>query len=80
MDNTLLKDIDGSLKNNRYSTRTEFIRDAIRKRLSDLEKEEVIRKLAEFKGALKGKARMSEKKAGDIAFRKIAKKHGINLD
>ena len=80
MDDKLLKDIDGSLEDNRYSTRTEFIRDAIRKKLGDLEKEEVIRKLAKFKGALKGKARMSEKKAGDLAFKKIAKKHGINLD
>ncbi|MDD5418130.1 MAG: ribbon-helix-helix domain-containing protein [Candidatus Nanoarchaeia archaeon] len=74
----LLKDIDGSIKNHRYSTRTEFIRDAIRSKLSNLEKEEAIRKLAGLKGTLTRKTRMDEEKAGELAFMQIAKK--LNLD
>jgi len=80
MEKELLNEIDNTLKNHRYSTRTEFIRDAIRVKLSDLEKEEVIKKLAELKGSLKGKAKMSDKEAGDIAIKKIFKKLNINLD
>ena len=39
MESELLKEIDSSLKKNKYSTRTEFIRDSIRRRLTDLEKQ-----------------------------------------
>ena len=80
MEQKLLHEIDSKLKNNRYATRTEFIRDAIRSKLSELEKEEVIKKLAKFKGSLKGKAKMSEEEAGEIAMRSIEKKFGIKLD
>lgn len=76
----LLKTIDNSLKRFNYSTRTEFIRDAIRDKLTELQKEEAIKRLAELKGSLKGKARMSEEEAGELAFRKIADKHGIKLN
>ena len=51
MEKKMLEDIDKNLKKNRYSTRTEFIRDAIRRRLTQQEKEEAIRKLeANFDG------------------------------
>ena len=80
MEKELLKDIDSSLKNHRYSTRTEFIRDAIRAKLSDLEKEEVIKRLTEFKGSLKGKSKMSEEEASKRASIAIAEKFGIKLD
>lgn len=55
MESELLKDIDNTLKKNKYSTRTEFIRDSIRRRLTDLEKEEAIKKLITMKGSLKSK-------------------------
>lgn len=80
LDNALLKAVDKNLKKNMYSTRTEFIRDAIRHKLTEQEKQEALKKLAALKGSLKGKARMSDEEAGEIAFRKIAKKHGIKLD
>lgn len=80
MEQKLLHEIDSKLKDNRYATRTEFIRDAVRSKLSELEKEEVIRKLVAFKGSLKRKAKMSDEEAGEIAFRGIAKKFGIKLD
>jgi metal-responsive CopG/Arc/MetJ family transcriptional regulator len=80
MEETLLNDIDSSIKGHRYSTRTEFIRDAIRSKLNELEKEDAIRKLAALKGSLKGKFKMSEEEAGRLAELKIAKKLGISLD
>ncbi len=80
MEKGLLHYIDKILKANRYSTRTEFIRDAIRSKLTDLEKEEAIRKLTEFKGSLKGKAKMSGEKARELAGKEIAEKFGIRLD
>jgi len=79
MEGVLLQEIDTKIKSHRYSTRTEFIRDAIRDKLSDLEKEEVIKKLAEFKGSLRGKAKMSEEKAGELAVKELAKKLNVNL-
>lgn len=78
MEDKMLQDIDKTLKKNRYSTRTEFIREAIRTKLTALEKEEVIRKLAALKGSLK--PIRSEKEAGELAIKKIAKKLNVNLD
>jgi metal-responsive CopG/Arc/MetJ family transcriptional regulator len=76
----LLNTIDNSLEKFNYSTRTEFIRDAIRTKLTELEKEEAIRKLTGLKGSLKGKARMSEEEARKQAGREMAAKFGIKLD
>ena len=42
METKLIKDIDRAMKRHRYSTRTEFIRDAIRNKLGALGKEEAI--------------------------------------
>lgn len=80
MEKNLLEEMDDRLKTNRYSTRTEFIRDAIREKLDLLEKKEIIRKLAAFKGKLKGKSRMSAEKARELAAREIAEGLGIELD
>lgn len=80
MEGNLLNEIDKYIKRFRYSTRTEFIREAIRNKLYDIEAEIAIRKLAKLKGSLKGKARMSEEEAGELASRRIAKRLGIKLD
>lgn len=96
MEESLLEEIDSTLAKHRYSTRTEFIRDAIRGKLTTLEKEEAIRKLTAYKGFLKGKARMSEEQAkkeieeellssannrkDNIAFARLAKKLGVKLE
>lgn len=80
MEKSLLNEIDGSLKKNRYATRTEFVRDAIRTKLTDLEKQEAIKRLEAFKGSLKGKARMSDEEARELAGRETAKRFGIKLD
>ena len=55
MEDKLLEEIDQKLADNRYSTRTEFIRDAIREKLSDLEKEELLKTIAKLRGSSKRK-------------------------
>lgn len=55
IEENLLKEIDNKLTQHRYGTRTEFIRDAIREKLSDLEKEQVLRDLVKLKGSSKRK-------------------------
>ena len=76
----ILEKVDNLLKPLNFNNRTEFIRDAIRDKLSEIEKQEAIRKLAELKGSLKGKARMSEKRAGELAFKELAKEVKVKLD
>ena len=80
MKDSLLKEIDNTIRKHRYSTRTEFIRDAIRKKLSDIEKEEIFRKLEAYKGSLKGKFKHSDREAGGLAVKKLAKRLGVKLD
>ena len=55
MDRGLLKKIDAKLKEHQYSTRTEFFRDAIRERLSELEKEKILTSIHKLKGILKNR-------------------------
>jgi len=51
MEEQLLQEIDKKLAQHRYSTRTEFIRDAIRQKLSELEKEELLKHIARISGS-----------------------------
>ncbi len=53
LDESILSEIDKKLAHYRYSTRTEFIRDAIRSKLSELEKKEMIAALHRIHGASK---------------------------
>ena len=48
LEKNLLTEIDSKIKKNRYATRTEFVRDAIRDKLSDLEKERLLRVVAKL--------------------------------
>lgn len=64
MDEQMLKEIDESLSKNNYSTRTELIRDALREKLEQLKKEELIKELMKFRGAAK-------KKTSDEELRRI---------
>ena len=61
LDPRIAKEISKALKDFKYSTKTEFIRDAIRSKLKELEKERRIEeqwdKLFALKGAFKGQGR-----------------------
>jgi len=80
MDGKLLNDIDKAIKANGFSTRTEFVREAIRSKLSQIEKDEIIKKLAEMKGSLKPKNNLTDEEVGELVARKFAKKFKIKLD
>lgn len=65
----------------RYSTKTEFIREAIRDKIRDLEKEKALKNLKKYFGASKKKTTDKQlHEAREKAFKDLAKKRGIKLD
>jgi len=75
LEENLLTEIDQKLAKHRYSTRTEFIRDAIRMRLSDLEKEDLLRAVSQLKGSSKRKTTEAQlHKAREAAFDLLEKR------
>ncbi len=78
LENQILNEIDVKLTKHRYSTRTEFIRDAIREKLSELEKEEILKNIARLRGSSKRKTTDEQlHKAGEKAFAELEKKFGL---
>ena len=78
MEDRLLEELEQKLEEHRYSTRTEFIRDAIREKLSELEKEEVLKSISQLKGSSKRKTSDAELHAArDKAFKMLEKKFNI---
>jgi len=77
-----LHDIENVMKRHRYITKTEFIREAVRDKIKELEKEDLfIAELKKFKGATKNK--VSDKRLHDLRegiSKEYAKKFGIKLD
>ncbi len=78
METKLIKDIDRAMKRHRYSTRTEFIRDAIRNKLGALGKEEAIRNLEKYFGKGKSKNKFSDRECRELAWKEYGRKY--NLD
>ncbi|MFH1072397.1 MAG: ribbon-helix-helix domain-containing protein [Nanoarchaeota archaeon] len=58
LDKGLLDHIDKTLKKNNFSTRTEFIREAIREKLAHMTQEELFAEFLKLRG--KGKSRVSD--------------------
>ena len=56
-DETVLKRIDASIEKHNFNSRTEFIREAVRDKLSDLSREDLIKEFMKFHGSMKGKAK-----------------------
>jgi Arc/MetJ-type ribon-helix-helix transcriptional regulator len=81
MDKSLLTEIDTTIKKRRFSTRTEFIRSAIREKLDGMSREELIQAFLSLRG--KGKPRLSEEefeKMRERSFYELAKEKSIKLD
>lgn len=77
----ILKKIDKVLRPLHFNNRTEFIREAIRDKLHDIETEEFMREFGKFKGA--AKTTMSDERLEEIrekVGKRYAKKFGIKLD
>lgn len=80
LDGNMLHSIDETLKENNYSTRTEFIRDAIRDKLEDLKREKVIAEFLRFGGkARKTTTYEQNKKTAEKALLELAKEKGWEI-
>ena len=66
------------MKGNRYSTKAEFIREAVRDKIKELEKEQALMRLEKAYGASKRKTTDKQlHEAGEKAFEEIAKRLGV---
>ena len=81
LDENFLKNMDKTMKENNYTTRTEFIREALRDKLKELKDDPVIKALRKFQGS--AKVHVSDERHEEIreqVGREIAEKFGIKLD
>lgn len=81
LDESFSKDIEKTMKKHRYTTKTEFIREAIRDKIEDLEKQEALLRLEKAYGAGRKKGRTITDedihRAGEEAIQELAKKLGV---
>lgn len=76
-------DMEKAMKWYRYATKTEFIREAVRDKINDLEKQAALLRLQQAYGAGTKKGRKITKadidKAGEEAVKELAKNLGVGL-
>jgi Arc/MetJ-type ribon-helix-helix transcriptional regulator len=78
LDEGMLKRIDKLVKENNYGTRTEFIRSSIREKMSQLEKEELLKQLMALKGSVKTKTTDAELRRIRVeASEEYMREHGL---
>lgn len=78
---TILKKIDSCLMPLHFGNRTEFIREAIRHRLKEIDDERFLKQLRQLKGS--ANVQVSDKqleKTREKVFLELAKERGIKLD
>jgi Arc/MetJ-type ribon-helix-helix transcriptional regulator len=73
LENSFLEDIQETMKKHRYTTKTEFIREAIRDKIRELEKEEALLRVKQIYGA-------SKKKTSDKDLRDVGEKAFVELE
>jgi len=74
LEDSFLRDIKKTMKKFRYTTKTEFIREAIRDKIKDLEKEQALLRAKALYGTSKRKTTDEElHKAGEKAFEELEK-------
>jgi metal-responsive CopG/Arc/MetJ family transcriptional regulator len=79
LEGDFLNAIERIMKRHRYSTKTEFIREAVREKLKELEREDLIKNASRLFGSSKHKTRDEElHKAGEKAFEQLEKKFKKN--
>ncbi len=73
----MLKTVDKSLKKNNFSTRTEFIRTAIRDKLDKMKREDLIKELMKLRGSAKKKVSDRQLRiAREKALKELIKEKG----
>ncbi|MDD4878006.1 MAG: hypothetical protein PHO02_03145 [Candidatus Nanoarchaeia archaeon] len=81
MDTRIMEEMESCIEEENYSTKTEFIREAIREKIKAIKKEHALKMLEANLGA--AKVRVSDKRHAEIreqVGREYAKKYGIELD
>ena len=75
----VLAEVDKKIKDHNFNSRTEFIREAVRDKLEDLSRDEIIEKIMSFKGKFKHKHTTSEdeKRIKEEVFDELEKKFGL---
>tara|TARA_Y100000310_G_C20701621_1_gene830487 strand:- start:17 stop:295 length:279 start_codon:yes stop_codon:yes gene_type:complete len=76
-ENRFLNDINKAMKSNRYSTKAEFIREAVRDKIDELEKKEALKRLEKSYGAGVSKHKTTHsklRKAKELAFKDLEEK------
>lgn len=74
LDENMLSNIDKNLKKHNYSTRTEFIRTAIRDKLENLSRDELIKEFMRFRGKSGKKTTYSEnRKTKELVSKELMK-------
>jgi len=80
VETNLAKEIDQAMKSD-YSTKTEFIREAIRDKIKEVRKEKAIDELRKYFGKAKTKTTLKEdRELREKVGKKYIKKFGIKLD
>lgn len=78
LEENFLEDVKETMKKHRYTTKTEFIREAIRDKMRQLEKEEMLLKVRKLYGSSKRKTTEKQiHKAGEKAMKELEKEYGI---
>lgn len=74
LEDEFLQDIRKTMKRHRYTTKTEFIREAIRDKIKDLEKEELLLNAKKLYGSSKRRTTDAQlHEAREKAFRELDK-------
>ena len=80
-EDNFLQEIEGVMKVHNYATKAEFIREAVRDKVIDLEKQEYIARALKLYGASKKKTTDKDlHQAREGAAKEIAKELGVDLD
>ncbi len=76
----ILKRIDSSIVEHNFNSRTEFIREAVRDKLLELNRDELIKEFMKFQGKAKKKTtNVERRKARELALAELARERGWKL-
>lgn len=77
----ILKRMDKCIEENNFNSRTEFIREAVRDKLAEMSREDLIKELAKWRGKFKTKTSDAEMRRNrEKALKELAKEEGWNID
>jgi len=79
MEETMVSNIDHCLKGHNFGTRTEFIRSAIREKLGELQKDDLMKQFLSLNGKAKKTTTDTERKQiREQVFEELLKEHNIH--